>query len=266
MYSLLLGKITMTAPVIDSNHRVVNRNHRHAWLIKIILVIVFFGLLIFSYNFTWNSAAKMNKELEQVNHNLLIKVKAMEVERQQYLQNIAILERGRKIDKMAQESVSGLIKELEDDKAVLNKELSFFRSIIAPEDNAPGVRIYALNLARGGKDGVFRFRWIISQASKIHSFLKGVVSVMVEGSLDGKDKSLSLFKISGLDSSSVALGFRYFQVLPDNREFFEFTLPKGYIPKSIGVNIRIRSGAGQKLYKLFDWDKEMVTDVEKDRT
>ena len=150
-----------------NNHKVVSHNPRQEWLIKLILLVIFFGLLVFSYNWGGRHAGERNEQLEELNIDLQGRVDSIEAEQQQHLQEIAILESARKIDKLAMENIRVLVRELEDDKARLNKELAFYRSIIAPEEAASGVRVHALDLVNGDDVREFRFRLVISQVSRI---------------------------------------------------------------------------------------------------
>ncbi len=223
------------------------------------LLILLTGLLALFYFWGEHSADDRSYQLEQLKLQLQERNEALEDQQQDYLHKITLLESARKIDKLALESIRGIVRGLEDEKAGLKKELAFYRNIIAPEDADPGVRVHTLDLLSGDDTGRFRFRLVVSQVSRSNPFLRGSLSVSITGLMNDEQKTLSLFKLAGLDNPSHPLGFRYFQSLPENRDYFDFELPDGFSPKLILVSVKIRSGSIQQLKEEFDWDKELST-------
>ncbi len=231
----------------------------------LLLLVFCVALLAFAYIWGGRSESEKSEQLGHLNADLRERVESLEQDNQQLLQRLAIFESSQKIDRLALENIRIMVRGLEDDKARLNKELMFYKSIIAPEDIEPGVRIHALDLMNGNDARQYRLRLVVSQVSRSNLFLRGKVSVTVDGSVDGAEKSLSLFELAGLERSSLSLGFRYFQELPESQDFFEFTLPEGFIAKSLQVVVNMRSGSVKKLNETFDWNKELVADVGKDQ-
>ncbi|WP_422132637.1 DUF6776 family protein [Endozoicomonas sp. ALD040] len=175
-------------------------------------------------------------------------------------QKLVILERTSKVDREAANSIRSVIRDLEDEKALLSKDLAFYKSILAPEDSAEGIRLYAFDLLQGEEKNQYRFRMVVSQVARDNPFLKGTLNVFVKGVKDGKKESLSLMELAGMEKSQ-ALGFRYFQSFPENRDYINLTLPDGFKPEKVMVSIKVKSGAVRSLTNILDWQEELEGDV-----
>ncbi|MGB1272334.1 MAG: DUF6776 family protein [Endozoicomonas sp.] len=199
--------------------------------------------------------------MKRENQELAQEASQLRGQNKELQQRVAILESAGKIDHEAINRIRLTVKKLENDKGQLNKELAFFKSILAPEDLATGVRVADLDLLKGEGAGKFRFRLVVSQVARSNPFLKGVLTVSLMGKQEGGEKSFSLQQLAGLEQMSTTLGFRYFQALPGDRDFLDFELPEGFEPEAIKVAVRIRSGAVQSFEKIYQWDKELAADV-----
>lgn len=247
-----------------NNYRVISYSLKRDRLIRVGLVSVYIGALIFAYYWGGWREAETNARLSQQNNELLVGMKHADVAQEKYLKEVARLKHARDIDRLALESVRGLIKALEGDKAQLTEELVFYHNIMAPENAASGIRLYNLRLRSDSTAAGFQLRFVIAQISSDKEFRKGKISVSIEGVQGGKEISLSLLKLSGLENSSLSLGFRYFQMLPANKEFLKFKLPSDFTPESIRIVVNMRGDRKNELDKVFNWNEELAANVEMD--
>lgn len=222
------------------------------WVLAFGFIIVFTGLLTFFYNLG-ESQATCNATLAQGDRALLKTINAMEIEKNQHVKEISVLKYARKIDKLAIESTRTTIQQLETEKSQLAQELAFYRSIMVPGTKETGVRVQTIKLRPLAQGHTFHFQMIIAQVSRTNAFLKGNVSITIEGFNRGEKKELSLFQLAGIDQDSLPLGFRYFQALPEKPDAYLVTLPEGFTPKAVRVAIDIRSGSKQQLDKTYEW-------------
>ncbi len=223
------------------------------WVLATGFMIVVPGLMVFFYNLGGRQATTSNAGLLLENRALQESIDAMDVERNQYLQGMSVVKMARAIDKQAIENTRTTIRQLEAEKSQLTQELAFYRSIMVPEAGETGVRVQTIELHPTAKQHTFRFRIVIAQVSRVNALLKGNLSITIEGLDHGEKTDLSLFQLAGIAQNSVSLGFRYFQTLPEKPDLYLVTLPEGFIPKTIRVAIRIRSGSGQQLNKTYEW-------------
>ncbi|WP_252176889.1 DUF6776 family protein [Endozoicomonas sp. 4G] len=233
--------------------------------VRLFVVLVFVLVAALSYCVGGYFANTEPAKLSQENSELKIQVQTLEKETESLKQKLVILGRTSKVDREALNSVRSIIRDLEDEKALLSKDLAFYKNILAPEDSTEGVRLHAFDLLQGKGTNQYRFRMVISQVARENVFLKGTLSVTIKGVKDGKKASLSLLELAGLEKSQ-ALGFRYFQAFPENRDYINLTLPDGFKPEKILVSIQIKSGAARSLTTVVDWQEKLETDAKNELT
>ena len=248
------------------NLKVVRHDPVRERRIRIAIVVSVLVLAVAAYWGGGSKATNQSQVVQQENDALVQRNADIEAENDRLRQRIVILESTGKIDKEATNRVRTLVRQLEDEKAGLNKDLTFYKSIMAPEDVSKGVRIAGLDLISGTHPRHFRIRLVVSQVARSNPFLKGTLAVSVIGKNNDKTESVPIQKLAGLTERTIALGFRYFQSLPENRDFLDFELPEDFTPESIKVVVRIRSGAVQNLEKIYQWDEELATDVQQEQT
>ena len=248
----------------SSKLRVVHHDPEREKRIKIILVVAFLSLGVGAYWFGAYKANNQNVRLESRNLGLSERAYLLQRENEKLHQQVAILESSSKIDREAANNVRKLVRQLQDEKAELDRELTFYKNIMAPEDMAPGVRVAGIDLEPGGEPGQFRFRLTISQIARDNPFRRGAVSVSISGRQKNKPKTISLLRRAGYDEDSAPLGFRYFQTIPEGRGFLEFELPEGFKPEAVHVNASIQQGPVRKLEKTYEWKKELAANVQQE--
>lgn len=248
----------------SSKLRVVHHDPEREKRIKIILVAGFILLGIGAYWFGGSKANNQNMRLESRNLSLSDRASLLHKENEELHQQVAILESSSKIDREAANNVRKLVRQLQDEKAELNRELTFYKNIMAPEDLSPGVRVAGFDLEHGAEPGQYRFRLVISQIARDNPFRHGSVSVSISGQKDKKPTTISLLRQAGYDDDSAPLGFRYFQAIPEGRGFLEFELPEGFTPETVHVNGSIQRGVVRKIQKTYEWKKELATNVQQE--
>ena len=248
----------------SGNLKVIRHDPVRDRRIKIILAVLVVVLGAFAYWYGGSSANQVSNKLQLQNMSLEERAEALQKDNEYLRQRNAILDSAGKIDREAANNVRVLVRQLEEEKEQLNKELTFYRSVMAPENLQPGIRIAGLELAVGEKTNTYKMRLVIFQVARLNPFLKGELSVSLSGKKNGKAETVSLHKLAGLEESSSALGFRYFQALPDSLGFLEFQLPEGFQPESIHVAVRVQKGAVKNFDQTFEWDKELAADVQQD--
>jgi len=124
------------------------------------------------------------------------------------------------IEKEANDKMQLLFSEQHQKQRELERELSFYRSIMAPENSADGVSINGLELTPSLLPRQYRMKLILTQLQKRKQSLKGKAEIKLVGVQDGEALELDLAKLADL---KLSFKFRYFQILDA-----EFTLPEGF--------------------------------------
>ncbi|MFK0572309.1 DUF6776 family protein [Endozoicomonas sp.] len=246
--------------------RVIRHNPKRDRLIRILLLIFIALLGGFAYWYGGSHAGQNLNKAQQQNLSLVNQAQVLQEENNELRQRLAILDSGSKMDREAVNHVRLQVKQLEDEKELLHKELTFFKSILAPEDMSTGVRVAGFSLLKGDATGQYRMRLVISQVARSNPFLKGTLSVSLLGDKEGKAQAIPLQQLAGQNQVTTRLGFRYFQALPGDREYLDFNLPEGFQPAEVKVVVQITSGIRQSFEQIYQWDKELVADVRQEQS
>ena len=178
------------------NMKVVRHDPVKERKLKVALIVGFFIATASSY---WLGGRISDTEAARLNNeNIKLNDQRQEIaaEKEQLAQRLAVLERTAKVDQEANKSVRALIRQLEDEKALLNKDLTFYKSILAPEDLNQGVKVQTLDIQPGSEKNHYQFRLVMSQVARDNPFLKGSLTVELTGSEDGKKKNLVAIGVS----------------------------------------------------------------------
>lgn len=171
-----------------------------------------------------------------------IQVQYTETQRQ-----TAMLERNSVIDDGATEQLKKSLNESQAESLELKKELSFYKSIISPEQSKRSLAIQTIQL-KPDKNGGYHYKIMVSQRGRNDRFTRGKIEVVVEGFQDGKAVTLKLSEISSKLKKPLTFGFKYFQN-------FEGTiiLPVTFRPEFVRVQVKPRSSRIDPVDEKFTW-------------
>ena len=193
--------------------QVIERKFRPSSVYLCLLVLVAFTLGGLSYNlWSEHNLPVVESNTEQI--DTLVK----QLKNQAQVMASKNLE--LRVEKEANDKMQLLFSEQHQKQRELERELSFYRSIMAPENNADGVSINGLELTPGLLPRQYRVKLILTQLQKRKQSLKGRAEIKLVGVQDGEAVELDLAKLADLQLN---FRFRYFQILDA-----EFTLPEGF--------------------------------------
>ncbi|WP_412522840.1 DUF6776 family protein [Shewanella chilikensis] len=193
--------------------QVMERNIRPSSLYLLLLVMVAFLTGLLSYHFFIPPAEVKFQRNDG-------KSQRLQIELQEQAQQLASRNLELSLAKEANEEMQQLFNKQHKKQQELERELAFYRSIMAPEYNAEGVAIHGLELMPLATAGQFRLKLVLTQLQKRKQALKGRSEILLIGMQEGKQVELNLAK---LVDTKLAFNFKYFQVLEA-----EFTLPEGF--------------------------------------
>ncbi|WP_281647646.1 DUF6776 family protein [Parendozoicomonas sp. Alg238-R29] len=233
--------------VVDHDPR---RNVRYCLLILLLVA----GTAVASFYLGISMAAR---ELGILREELIL-TKAENSEQIEELdvlrRKVAILERGAWINREAAEEVRLELVKLREEKSVLTRDLSFFRSIMDPASLEEGVNIQSFELLPTSDPGKFQWKFMIVQNAKQHRLQKGNFKARVDGFLGDAKKSYDLYSLSKqLESGGQGLGFRYFQSVPGDGVWGVLELPEGFEPEVVEVSVQLTSPSRKIIKKTFEW-------------
>lgn len=134
-----------------------------------------------------------------------------------------------KLAKEANVNMQQMFSEEIQQKIALERELAFYRSIMAPEDYANGVAIHGLELEPGLVINQFRLKLILTQLKKIKKPLNGHIDITLVGKMVADPYEM---KLDNLIPSKLKFNYRYFQVVET-----DFVLPDDFKLDRLVVNV-----------------------------
>jgi Family of unknown function (DUF6776) len=162
---------------------------------------------------------------------------------------IAVLETSREIDKETYAQVEANLSQLQAKIQAQEEELAFYRGIVSPQDGISGLRIQNFEVVPGDAEQRYIVRLVLVQGIIHNQRVSGVVKLHVSGSQDGAPVALDLADVAtGPDTAEMAYRFRYFQGFER-----EVTLPVGFEPSSIEVEIMPSEPRGEPVKQSFSW-------------
>lgn len=176
---------------------------------------------------------------------------------EQLRDRVAELEQGHQVDQVAVESTRQVLKEQEETIRQLEKNLAFYKGVMAPENNATGLQVDRLGVEKTDEEKSFRIKWVLTQAGKNAGYLSGDVSLKLAGKQAGVEKVLSLRDMVS-DVPNTKFKFRYFQSFSVQVE-----LPKQFVAEKVLLSATSKGAKPQSVTQQYDWVvQETVVDVE----
>lgn len=207
------------------------RRYRASSLYLLLLVLVAFALGALSYHL-WLSEQAPGEVLPNE------EVVRLQTELQARASELASRNLELVVAQEANDNMKNMFNDQLEKQKQLQRELNFYRSVMAPENNAEGVAIYSAELLPGLETGQQRLELTLMQLEKRKQPIKGRVEVSLIGTLDGKASTVTL---KSLTEQTLGFSFRYFQTLSS-----EFSLPEGFNLARLDVRVVVPASRWSK--------------------
>lgn len=171
-------------------------------------------------------------------------------EKRSLQQQVTNLESGRAIDDQAKQQIQATIANLKTELAASQKDLAFYRNIMAPSDNARGLQVQSSELSSTPQQGRYAYKIVLAQVADNKSYVTGVVAVNLIGMRDGKKELLPLRDVSERSDLGIKFRFRYFQNISG-----ELVLPEGFKPEGLQVVAQSKGKKASRVEQSFAWSK-----------
>lgn len=180
---------------------------------------------------------------------------AIEAERAEYAARLDELERelaiqttSSRIDSEASAMVRADLADLEARLQSQEAELSFYRSIAAAGDADEGLQIRNVAIEQNPA-GSITLRVLLVQSVGDSNPVAGRLEARLQGSEDGQAAAYTLAELGGETlSGAIEFEFRYFQALEA-----ELTLPDGFAPAELELEVWPRDPQGETIVQRFPW-------------
>ena len=149
----------------------------------------------------------------------------------QYRQELVRLERDQEVNRHSLREAQKTIRKLEQSLKERKSEISFYKSIMAPEDLETGLQVFRMDLDPTTSPNRWRYNLVLSQIGDNNRFVAGHVKVHLVGYVGQERQRLPLHRISdSREDNEIEFRFRYFQSVDG-----DMTIPEGFEPNSIQV-------------------------------
>jgi len=186
--------------------------------------------------------------LQQRERQLEAEIDRLRSENTEFREQKAVLERSRDIDQRAYGEVKDSLTNLQDEILELQEEVAFYRSIVAPDESAKGLRIQTFKLERNGEARGYRYRLILTQVAKNNRATRGQVHMSIEGLQADKQRELTLKDVATKEDTNLAFRFKYFQSFEG-----DIVLPQGFIPSRVRLTVEANRA---KIEKTYEWPQD----------
>ena len=144
---------------------------------------------------------------------------------------IAAIERQLQIELAAQGNLTGQIRGLSEENALLKEDLAFFQTLMASGADPGGVTVNRFRVERDALPGEYRYRLLIVQSKQRVREFKGRLQLIVDYVRDGKP-AVTTFPAGGDEDQAYNLRFKFYQRVEGT-----FTLQPEAIVR--GVQVRV---------------------------
>ena len=177
----------------------------------------------------------VNRDLEQENQRLREKVLA--------------LEQTTRLDKQTASLLQNELAALQDEIHRLKGELEFYQGIMESTRDTEGLNIYGVHVRPLSMERSFMLRLVLTHVVKGDKVAQGRLEVLIEGvDKEGAVRRFSLNELSIDEMPPLEFEFKNFKRFERN-----LTLPSGFEPLRIFVQILPRSGKQAVISKVFEW-------------
>lgn len=154
------------------------------------------------------------------------------------------------IDDTASKVTQQSLADKEQELKTAREELSFYKSLLAPEGAAAGLNIYSFSIEDTENTNENRYRLVLTQVGGGSLEARGTVLLRVQGYLYGDEKVLEWWDIRPESTMPMpSFGFKYFQRMDG-----VIILPEGFVADNVLVKIIPDSTRLKSSQQSYTWD------------
>lgn len=169
-------------------------------------------------------------------------------------QHVANLKLGATVDQQASESVRNEVIELKEQIAELEENISFYRGLMAPNENQRGLTIGNVNVIATSAPRSYEYKMVVQQLASKHNMLSGYVNFTVVGrEVDAngvvQQRTYHLKDLTDeVSQQDIKLRFKYFQTIRG-----VMVLPEGFEPERIELIAKSTGANAATVEEKFGW-------------
>ena len=218
------------------------------WLLSFtILICIILILLKISFEYGRSTAGFDSADSAEYINLLQSELEESRAEIIESERRTTMLKRNSRIDDDASEQVKDTLAQAQDEVLELKKELSFYKSIVAPEQGGRSIAIQTIQLKKN-ESGDYQYKVMVSQRGRNDKLARGTISLRIKGTKKGKAVTYSLSDVTKDVKEPMKFGFKYFQ----NFEGV-MNLPAAFQPDSLHVKVSPSTAKIKAIDEQYVW-------------
>lgn len=235
-----------TKPILT--HTIITIQRPYLWLLSLLAIVAVIMLsLWFTFEYGRNVAGFDSAGTDAYIEQLQAQLDEAQAEIVETNRQATMLKRNSLIDDDASVQLKETLAQAQNEVLELKKELSFYKSIVAPEQGSRSLAIQTIQLKRNDA-GDYSYKIMVSQRGRNDQFARGTIDVTIEGVEKGQPVTLELAEVSNDTKKPMKFGFKYFQ----NFEGV-ISLPAAFLPDFLRVKVKPKSGKIKSIDEQFAW-------------
>lgn len=174
-------------------------------------------------------------------------VEQLQLENERLHARVAELDMARRLDRQAYGEIERTLGDLQSRLARQSDDLTFYRSIVSPEDGIQGLRIQRLDVRPGTEPREYVLALTLVQAMRHESNVSGLAQVTIAGMQGDVPAKYTVGELIGQPRAQLPFSFRYFQRIEQS-----VTLPEGFVPYETDVRLQSSKMRGP-VQQAFPW-------------
>jgi len=229
-------------------HSIITVQRPMLWFFSFVLIISMVLISIgISFEYGRSIAGFDSASADTYIEQLQAQLEESEAEIIESNRRATMLVRNGQIDKDASAQLKETLAQAQDEVLELKKELSFYKSIVAPEQGSRSIAIQTIQLKQN-EAGNYEYKLMVSQRGRNNLFARGTIRVSIKGTNKGKALTLLLADVSKDVKNPMKFGFKYFQ----NFEGV-MNLPAAFKPEYLRVEVKPSKGKIKAIDEQFAW-------------
>ncbi len=228
--------------------KIVQPGGQRVWVWVLLVILLTLGVGWNAYQLGRENTGTSAPDFKAVIAQQRKRIEDLTGERDALLEKTAALEQAGLIDREAMRQVKKQLADYQEERAKIEEELTFLRSMVVDKETRNGIQIREFKLERAGAKGVYRYRFAITRSDKGSDMATGSIFIAVDGLRDGQPKWLPLRDITDDNTEMVLMRFKQFQDVEG-----VIRLPDSFKPKKMIVEIKPNSNKLSPVKQRFDW-------------
>ena len=168
-----------TKPILT--HRIITIQRPGLWLLSLIAIICITLILLWlSFEYGRNIAGFDSADADAYIEQLQAQLEESQAEIIESTRRATMLEQNSRIDDDASGQLKDTLAKAQSEVLELKKELSFYKSIVAPEQGSRSLAIQTIQLKQNEAGG-YHYKIMVSQRGRNDQFARGTIDVSIEG-------------------------------------------------------------------------------------